>query len=144
MVNLKCSKKLLENLPFSLFTFDEFWMFGGIVDSNHVLKFKETVAISVHLFECFLNNLPSNRIHFTSNDSKELIIVDFSVLIDIHIAEKSTDFLLSQPNLKVSHCLIKFVGVESHRTVVVHDPKISTKANNTRCASLLKGFPKSV
>lgn len=86
-------------------------MFLGIVNSLNIIDINETASIFIKFVVCLGNNLLSEWVHWSSEDSNEFVIVDSAASINIEVLEKSFNFSIGETEHIILQCLSEFIDI---------------------------------
>ena len=136
VMHFKCVKELNENLILCFSSQLNIWVVLSIVHIFEIIKFNNTVSISIQLLESSLHELLSLRVHLTNNNSQKLVVADGSILIEIKNGEKYLSLFLSYLNPIVLDGLVEFWKLKHSIVVIIDNLKDSSEADNAAGTSL--------
>jgi hypothetical protein len=108
----------------------------GIVDLLEFFNSNFTVTIQIKLGITTLNQVLSERSHFTNNNSEKFIEVDFTASISIHRLEKALNIDVFDVNIEIMDGLGKFIDAQLAIAVVVKDFKLSLKTDDASASTV--------
>ena len=136
VVGLKSLQKLTKNLLGCLPSFDHCGMLLRVVYFNYIFDLNFPIAVLIKLLEGFEDKTQPVLVHFSSDGSDELFVIDFAIAIEIIGSEKGAHILRAHICHEVAASLFKLSPRQRTRVVVVHDPEKSCKTDDALRATL--------
>ena len=124
-------QELLEDLLLSFLSSLDIWMSVSCVNSADIIDVNEATTVFVHDSESLGNNSLTVLVHWSTNSSEELVILDKTTSVIVHVSEKSLDLTLGESEHIVGHGLRKFKFIERHRMIIIHNPELLCKSNDS-------------
>ena len=102
---------------------------------SDVCDFDHSVGVLIEDSEGLLCEASSEIVHFSSDGSKELVVAESTVFIDVELVEDEVYIVLSKLDLEVFDCVLELTNAECAVLVCVHNSEASADANNAVCTS---------
>lgn len=120
-MHLECVKEFCKDLVLGFLTFFDVRVHLSVVGALYVLLAEDARAISVDLFEGFLNKSFSDLVHLTSDGAHQLIVVDLTTIICVEVIKQLPALFWRHRHTEVTQRLPKLLDVQSSTAIVVHD-----------------------
>jgi len=138
VVLLEGVKEFHEDLIFSLVTSDDAGVFLGVVSLSDVVDVEDAGAVLVEDSKSFHGEVSSELVHFTSDSTKELLVVDGAITISIEDIEKSLAVGFSEADTEIVEGLHALFAGQSSGSVVISDSESSADSLDSAGATLGK------
>jgi hypothetical protein len=89
VVELEGIQEFVKDFVFGLLAGDDVWVLLGVVSLANIVDVDGARVVLVHNLESFNSKAPSELIHLTSHTTKELLVVDRTVLRAVKDAEET-------------------------------------------------------
>jgi hypothetical protein len=85
---------------------------AGIIGVLDVVNINISIVILVNLIKSLLDNSLSVGVHWSSDGSNELVVLDETTLVIIEVVEESNNLVIRESEHVVSHSFLEFKFVE--------------------------------
>lgn len=142
MMSLKSLQKLWKHLLFCLSPLNHGRMLFSTIDLSNVPNSNHPIPVRVKHLKSLLSKSSSLSIHFSSDSSQELVIVQSSILVSIELIKDESYVIGSELNFEVFDCLSELSGWDCLIHVVVNHSEASSNTDDAIGASVGEWFSK--
>ena len=110
---LESLKELEKDFVFGALARLDIWMHPSIVTSLNVFQVQDSILIVVYLSEGFDTDLGPEVVHWSHNDSDELVEVDLTIISIVKTFEQSCNIFCFNINTEIMNSLVELVGIKT-------------------------------
>jgi len=105
-------------------------MLLGVVDFFDLLMVDLAAAVTIEFAECLLDECDSARLHVTSDDTEELVVLDGAVTVAVKGLEELTDVSVSEFQFRFDDSFGELWKIQSTIAVIIHNLEDTADSNN--------------
>jgi hypothetical protein len=110
-------------------------MLLSIISASNIRNVKNTRVILVHNLESADGKIFSELVHFTTNTSQELLVINSATVVSVKDLAYSTQLLVSETHSQVVHCFFCLCMIKLAVSVVIENLKKTTETHNATSTS---------